>query len=137
MPATLYLNDAERAARVAVLRAQIKNTRWRLAPCTRALRSILAKLARAGVATFQRDSFPPGNPCRHTIAPYGVRNVNATASQSIEQFHRLIKPVGPIRRRRALLRRQRQHGTIPPNGFRDRENEAGLWKINCPERRLI
>jgi hypothetical protein len=40
----LELDDDEKAALVELLRAQIKNTRWRLAPRTRALRSILAKL---------------------------------------------------------------------------------------------
>ena len=40
----LELDDTERAALVVLLRAQIKNTRWRLAPRTGALRAILAKL---------------------------------------------------------------------------------------------
>ena len=44
MLASLNLDDNEIAAVVALLRAQIKNTRWRLAPRTRALRSILDKL---------------------------------------------------------------------------------------------
>jgi len=42
----LDLDDTERAALVALLRAQIKNTRWPLAPRTKALRAILA--ARSG-----------------------------------------------------------------------------------------
>jgi len=41
----LDLDDTERAALVALLRAQIENTRWPLAPRTKALRAILAKLA--------------------------------------------------------------------------------------------
>jgi hypothetical protein len=40
----LELDDDEKAALVELLRAQIKNTRWRLAPRTKALRTILAKL---------------------------------------------------------------------------------------------
>jgi hypothetical protein len=41
---TLELDDTERAALAALLTAEIKNTRWPVAPRTRALRSILAKL---------------------------------------------------------------------------------------------
>jgi len=44
MPAPLELDEAERAALVALLRAQIKNTRWPLAPRMKALRAILDKL---------------------------------------------------------------------------------------------
>ncbi len=40
----LDLDDTERAALAALLRAQIKNTRWPLAPRTKALRAILDKL---------------------------------------------------------------------------------------------
>ena len=43
----LNLDDPELAALVAPLSAEIKNTRWPLAPRTKALRSILAKLAPA------------------------------------------------------------------------------------------
>jgi hypothetical protein len=39
------LDDTERAALVALLRAAIKNTRWPLAPRTKAQRAILDKLA--------------------------------------------------------------------------------------------
>jgi hypothetical protein len=45
MLAWLNLDDIEIAAVVALLRAQIKNTRWRLAPRTRTSQSILDKLA--------------------------------------------------------------------------------------------
>ena len=44
MPAPLDLDDIERAALVALLRETIENTRWPLAPRTRALRAILDKL---------------------------------------------------------------------------------------------
>ena len=40
----LELDDTEKAALVALLTAEIKNTRWPMAPRTRALRSILDKL---------------------------------------------------------------------------------------------
>jgi len=40
----LILDDTERAALVALLTAEIENTRWPMAPRTRALRSILDKL---------------------------------------------------------------------------------------------
>jgi hypothetical protein len=46
---TIELDDTERAALIELLRDQIKNTRWRLAsPRTKALRSIIAKLAPPG-----------------------------------------------------------------------------------------
>ena len=44
MPNTLELDDTERAALVALLTAEIENTRWPLAPRTKALRVILDKL---------------------------------------------------------------------------------------------
>jgi len=40
----LELDDTEKAALAALLRAEIESTRWPLAPRTRALRSVLDKL---------------------------------------------------------------------------------------------
>jgi hypothetical protein len=59
MPASLNLDDTEIVAVVALLRAQIKNTRWPLAPRTKALRAILAKL---DPPPPRPDPFPPPKP---------------------------------------------------------------------------
>jgi len=62
------LTEREYAELVALLRAEIENTRWPLAPRTRALRSILEKLE---PPTPQSEPYPapkpPGEPS-HMLA---------------------------------------------------------------------
>ena len=55
----LHLDETERAALVALLTAEVQNTRWPLAPCTKALRSILEKLE---PAKPRAEPLPPPKP---------------------------------------------------------------------------
>ena len=56
---TLDLDDAERAALVALLRAEIENTRYPLSPRIRQLRAILDKLE---PAKPRPEPYPPPKP---------------------------------------------------------------------------
>jgi hypothetical protein len=59
MPGTLELDDDEKAALIALLMAEIENTRWPLALPTKALRSVLDKLE---PAKPRPQPYPPPKP---------------------------------------------------------------------------